>query len=184
MVHGNQNINGHYYLISSVNGAIQTGWITVNGKSYYINNDGSYASGEREIDGNWYYFDPQTNDSLITNRFITLSNGRIVYYDQNGHMLHGWQTINGSHYHFDETGGGMTIGEYESGNNWFYLDNHGVEAVNQFVTLPNGRIVYYDQKGHMIYVEREINNHWYHFDEVGGGMSIGFTKLKDGRLVN
>lgn len=48
----------------SVSAATQTGFITLNGKSYYINKDGSKQKGWLELNGKKYYFDKNTGVQL------------------------------------------------------------------------------------------------------------------------
>lgn len=41
-----------------VEGEMVTGWLDLEGRSYYLNFDGSMAEGWQEVDGSWYYFYP------------------------------------------------------------------------------------------------------------------------------
>ena len=48
------------YSAANVQAATQTGFVTINGKSYYINKDGSKQKGWLELDGKKYYFNAST----------------------------------------------------------------------------------------------------------------------------
>ena len=52
-----------------------------------------------------------------------------------------------------------------------------------FVTLPDGRLVYYAEDGAMAHGEERVGGYWYHFDERNGRMSVGVATLPDGRTV-
>ena len=67
-----------YYLDS--NGAMCTGWITVDDIWYYLDKDGAMCTGWNKIGDNWYLF------------------------GASGAMLRGWQTVNGKQYFLAEDG--------------------------------------------------------------------------------
>ena len=92
--------------------------------------------------------------------------------------------------------------KYENGYWYVYLN--GVMQTG-FVKLPDGRITYYDNNGHIVnglykandgytyYFSEQngnmhrgelyLNGNWYYFDIDNGRMATGFVKLPDGRTV-
>ena len=76
----------------SVSAATQTGFITLNGKSYYINKDGSKQKGWLELNGKKYYFDKNTGVQL--KGWARDSDGKAIRYFTNGdgHMVTGFLT--------------------------------------------------------------------------------------------
>ena len=58
--------------------------------------------------------------------------------------------------------------KYENGSWYYYLN--GEKVVNQFVNLPDGRTVYYQMDGTMVYGEQAIDGNWYYFDNATGAM--------------
>ena len=124
--------------------------------------------GENEINDQWYYYDVQ-NGKMVTGwkKLVDNNHGgyREVYYDlDTAQMAHGEKKINGVWYYFDK----------QDGN----------EVVSSFVKLADGRVAYYDEKGHMSYGEKEIGNYWYYFDLSNGNETVSnFIKLNDGRTV-
>ena len=46
----------YFFSATRVKADTETGFVTINGKSYYINKDGSKQKGWLELDGKKYYF--------------------------------------------------------------------------------------------------------------------------------
>ena len=168
-----------------------TGWRTINDKTYYYIN-GKAVTGERQIDGHWYYFDA---NGIMQTGFVNLGY-KIVYYNYNGWMLYGEHQLNGYWYYFDtgtgamQTGfvnlghkivyynakGQMQYGEHQLNGYWYYFDTGSGAMQTGFVNLGH-KIVYYNAKGQMQYGEHQINGYWYYFDTGSGAMQTGFVNL-------
>ena len=63
--------------------------------------------GEKNIEGNWYYFHPVTG--VMETGWVTYHN-KNYYYDENGHMLHGKAEIEGQNYYFNSVTGVLKTG--------------------------------------------------------------------------
>ena len=80
------------------------GAITVNGKIYYKNNDGSFHTGWKEELGKWYYFDHVT--LVLVMYELRDINGKVYYLKPNGVMACDETfTISGIKIHADKDGG-------------------------------------------------------------------------------
>lgn len=152
------------------------GWRSENGAMYFYEN-GKKVTGEKEIYGHWYYFDPEKDGAMATG-FVRLTgaylaNGpKTVYYDKYGSMVTGEYEIDGSWYYFDPArGGDMATGRF-------------VRLTGAY--LANGpKTVYYDDQGHMVTGEVEVGGHWYYLDPTkGGALAMGFVRLTGAYLAN
>ena len=95
----------------SVSAATKTGFVTQNGKTYYINKDGSKQKGWLTLDGRKYYFNKNTGVQL--KGWVKSSDGKVVRYFTKGIgcMVTGFLTdTKGNTRHFDEKTGIMTKG--------------------------------------------------------------------------
>ena len=93
----------------------KTGWVTVDGKTYYYLRDGSCMTGKVEISGKTYYFDSA------------------------GVMQTGWITLDNLSYYFLPDGA-MAVGQVEidGRNRFFTADGQEVLVVNPWNALPDG----------------------------------------------
>lgn len=87
---GYTDAEGAYYQFSTTDaagqfGAQQVGWLTVNGKTFYYNADGTKLTGLQEVEGNLYYFAPGGSAKKV------------------GRVKTGWKKINGKKYYFRST---------------------------------------------------------------------------------
>ena len=67
-------------------------------------------------------------------------------------------------------------------DHWYYFGANG-QMQTGFVTLKDGRLVYYNADGQMQYGEQKINGKWYHFQTDNGDTARGWYTLEDGRRV-
>ena len=104
----------------NVQAATKTGFQTINGKTYYIDADGSKHKGWLFLNGKAYLFNSKTGvqykgwvkNSKGQKRLFSsksgamytgwvISNGKIRYFDENtGYMKTGWMTKDGKRYYF------------------------------------------------------------------------------------
>jgi glucan-binding YG repeat protein/pectin methylesterase-like acyl-CoA thioesterase len=205
MVHGmEKQIDGHWYCFDDM-GKMRTGFVRLNdGREVYYNADGQMQYGEQKINDKWYHF--QTDNGNMARGWYTLEDGRRGYYDVDADgngtgMLYGLNQINNQSYYFDASDGDEKIGlqvvdnqtyyfnpimvkngEAKIGNHWYYFNAVG-QMQTGFVTLKDGRLVYYNADGQMQYGEQKINGKWYHFQTDNGNTARGWYTLEDGRRV-
>ena len=97
-------------------GVITTGWITVNGKQYYVNSDTKLlVTGTMMIGDVTYKFgaDGVLQQTIAKPGWQEID-GKKYYYDGNGQMLKGMQPIGGEWYYLDENTGALWTGGWLS----------------------------------------------------------------------
>ena len=135
------------------------GWESKSGKWYYYDTDGKLITGERFIDGAWYYLDPQNDGAMATG--ITHLDGaylakgpKTVYYGSDGKMVYGEKELNGA-WSYLEPGSGALVRNSFAHLNGSYLAN-------------GPKTCYYDADGKMVYGEREVGGSWYYMHPSDG----------------
>ena len=204
MVHGQQNINGHWYLFDKTTGAMQHGFQNLkdygDDKTVYYNQDGWMLYGQQKIENKWYNFD--TFNGAMKTGFVKIPDqNKTVYYAPNGQMQYGWQWVDNATRYFDTSNGAMATGQKFITGHWYLFDNNGAmqRGFQNLKDYGDNKTVYYNQDGWMLYGwqwlnnatryldtfngamatgQKKINGHWYLFDN-NGAMQRGFQNLKD-----
>lgn len=132
-------------------------WVEEPDGMRYEQEDGEYAVGFTDIDGQRYYFDE--DGYLVKGKFhVTEGDTESYYYadkngviqvgvirtkkvlyitDENGKILTGFVEIEGNKYYFDEKAK-LVTGWFKIDENWFYGDEDGIIATG-FLTLDGYR---------------------------------------------
>lgn len=104
-------VDGRKYYMNPSNYVMKTGWLTNNGKTYYLNPNkdavtyGAAITGWKEIsDGTASYMYYFESDGARHTGWYT-ENGKRYYFDSSGKMYTGKHTIDGTTYDFGTTGG-------------------------------------------------------------------------------
>lgn len=102
------NENGKWkYYDASGNALINTWFTDKNyGKTYYLQADGTMATGWLQNSGTWYYL------------------------DSSGAKQVGWQSVGGTWYYLDSEGKMLTGWFKDTDGNWYYLQSSGAMAKN------------------------------------------------------
>ena len=113
----------------------QSGWdVLDNGGQCYLDEDGDPITGWQELEGNIYYFDPESFAMQI--RWLELEEGR-YYLGDDGIKQTGWQTIGGLRYYLGEDGA-MHTGWLEVDEGLMYLNENGNPHIG-WLELDEGR---------------------------------------------
>ena len=173
MVHGQQNINGHWYLFDKTTGAMQRGFQNLKAygddKTVYYNQDGWMLYGQQKIDNKWYNFD--TFNGAMKTGFVKIpEQNKTVYYAPNGQMQYGWQWVNNATRYFDTFNGAMTTGQKKINDHWYLFDKDGaMQRGIQYIPEEN-KLVYYNQDGWMLYGKQNINGVDHNFNTFNGAL--------------
>lgn len=111
-----------------------TGWQTTkDGQKYYVNVDGTKATGKTIIDNKTYYFDPANNDYMSTKKFLEDENNSTYYFGENGQMYQDQFYSNwGYTYYFQKDGSRLDDGFYTNWGKTYYFGDGGVRLDNAF----------------------------------------------------
>lgn len=184
---------------SDVQAATKTGFQTINGKTYYIDKDGSKHKGWLELNGTKYYFNTKTGvqqkgwmtDSKGNKRYFTSKAGAMVtgwlenskgqkrYFDKStGIMKTKWMTLSGKKYYFYSSSGVAATGflEDSKGNTRYFYSGTCAMATG-WLTNSKGEKRYFDlETGVMSTGFDKIEGSTYYFYSGSGKMATGWVK--------
>lgn len=176
MVHGQQNINGKWYLFDEQTGEMKTGfqYISSQKKKVYYSNAGQMQYGQQHIDRYWYLFDNFTGAMQTGFQYIA-SQRKVVYYNNAGQMQYGRQKISGRTYDMNRMTGAVShgSGQQNIGGKWYLFNKNGTARTGFQWIANQKKTVYYNNKGQMQYGQQRIGNRWYSFN--GNGTLKCFT---------
>ncbi|EOU1109638.1 TPA: cell wall-binding protein [Clostridium perfringens] len=193
---GWKKIEDEWYYFNG-NGTLKTGWLSLGGKRYYLNDqDGNMVIGALAIEGKQYYFN--SNGELIKKtgwlKGKNLETGGICwyYFDEEGNLQKGFRNIDGVNYYFTENGfmaTGVQNVKQKDGNyklmlfseNGKFIDKAGWYEVKD---SSNDSSWYYINSDYTLATGlKEINNKLYYFDPDSGMMisnKLQEVVMKDG----
>ncbi len=184
MVHGQQNITGHWYLFDKTTGAMQRGFQNLkdygDDKTVYYNQDGWMLYGQQKIENKWYNFD--TFNGAMKTGFVKIPDqNKTVYYAPNGQMQYGWQWVDNATRYFDTFNGAMATGQKFITGHWYLFDKNGAmqRGFQNLKDYGDNKTVYYNQDGWMQYGWQWLDNATRYFDTYDGAMAIGQKKIND-----
>lgn len=181
---------GYYndYLLAE-NGAViaKKGWTAFYGNWYYVTEGGALYTGELELNGKTYYLYPSMNygdldyiydeDGIYlylvnpdgTYQKVTKDGSYNTLYGrmlvENGKLFTGWKNVGGKFYYYDPemcVNGIRDIYENE-GSSVYYFDNQGVMKANGWISYGNSYL-YADAYGRLTNGVKTISNKTYLFD--------------------
>ena len=165
----------------SVSAATKTGFVTENGKTYYINKDGSRQKGWLELNGRKYYFNRTTGVQL--KGWAKDSSGKVIRYFTKGagYMVTGnLKDSKGNIRYFDEKTGLLTRGwrTDAKGYKYYYYSGSGVMATGWVQDKKSQRRYFSKANGRMLtgWVETSAGNYRY-FHPTSGILYVGLQKV-------
>ena len=153
----------------------QSGWeVLDNGGQCYLDEDGDPITGWQELEGNIYYFDPESFAMQI--RWIELEDGR-YYLGEDGIRRTGWQTIQDKRYYLGDDGA-MVTGWLEQESGMMYLNEQGNPHTG-WLELEDGKY-YLNENSIRQYGWLELDENRYYLDE-DGRLHTGWLELEEGK---
>ena len=122
---------------SAVNTITKGHFNEISGELMYVISPGVYASGWQNIDGEWYFFDPDNHNACVRKQWKKLG-GDIFCFREDGSILKGWYTDGGYWFFLNPVEKYGRIGKLFTG--WVQMGQGG--AISYFnesdTTLPIG----------------------------------------------
>lgn len=132
--------SGRWYYMDENTGIMQTGWVKVENKWYYLNSQGAMQKGWVNDNGIWYFL---KGDGSMATGWVK-DNGKWYYTNTHGTMLTGWQKINGTWYYLNASGS-MRTGWLLDNGKWYYLNASG--AMRTADLTYKGKVYHFNSSG-------------------------------------
>ena len=153
-------LSGKSYYLDDTTGRMITGWKSDNSKWYYFGSSGALSKGWINDKGSWYY----SNQEGVMQTGWLDDGGRRYLLENSGAMATGWTNQNGKWYYMDSSGA-MLKGWINDNGTWYYSNQEGVMQTGW---LDNGGERYYLRgSGAMATGWREMDGAWYYFEGSG-----------------
>ena len=153
---------GNKWKFKYTNGSYASGeFQTIEGQTYYFDEDEYMVTGWKALDGKWYYF----NGSGHMKKGWFYAGGNWFYSDpETGVMKTGWQFIDGSWYYMNSSGH-MKTGWVYAGGNWFYMNGSGVMQTGW--VYVSGNWYFMNSSGHMKTGWVYTGGNWFYMNGSG-----------------
>lgn len=168
-------------IMSAVPTAVYADWSTdENGRIFYYAEDGSYLTGEQEIEGEKYLF---SANGVLKTGWRTVDGQRRYFDPKTGKPVTGWLEYCGKDYYIDSENGKVTGYFKDEDNSPHIMSEKGSAVTETGFTEIDGNTYYISPDGVPIIGKAVIENDTYFFDE-NGRMSTGIvmTGEKEGFL--
>ena len=121
----------------------ESGWVDEGpGNIRYLDSDGSMATGWREIDGRWYYFETEFGRMLTDWQQI---DSKMYYLNEDGSMYTGWLDQGpGNVRYLNPEDGVMLTGWLEYDGNWYYFEKDFGTMVTGSQNIDGKDYYFYD----------------------------------------
>ncbi|TJW11377.1 N-acetylmuramoyl-L-alanine amidase family protein [Parvibacter caecicola] len=137
-------------------------WVTVSGKRYYFQSDGTAAMWSHRIGGHWYYFDGRCQ--MQTGWLTWNDDGSKSYFGPDGRALTGLQRIGGSTYYFDPSTGRSKRWVVRLGSDTYYFDGAYRMHTGWLTWNDDGSKSYFGPDGRALTGLQRIGGSTYYFD--------------------
>ena len=156
----------------------QSGWSTrEDGSVQYLDYHGEPLTDWQLIDGNWYYFDPLSEGTMVTG-WLELGGSR-YYLGTDGIRAGGWLTLPEGTYYLSPTSGIAATGWHQDETGIYYMDGFG-RMVTGWMGIDEHRY-YFGPTGVLATGWLELEGNRYYLDETTGAMHTGWLETDLGR---
>lgn len=139
------------------------GWKSIKRNDYtywfYINSDGTCATGWKSIGGKWYYFNELSG--VMVSKETKTDKGKIYMFDEDGRLVTkaGWYSMKWDYgdseyieWYYLNSDGSCRTGWQKIGGKWYYFSYHGSMYGGEYYAGTNdidGATYYFDKDGVM-----------------------------------
>ncbi len=134
-----------------------------NGQTIYLDYKGNPVSDWQLIDGNWYYFSPETK--AMSTGWLELE-GKRYYLDETGIRLTGWVTLADGSYYISPSNGAAVTGWLDTEEGRYYLEQDTGRMHIGWMSL-DGQRFYMGENGLMTVGWLETSDGRYFLDDTG-----------------
>lgn len=114
------------YYLNEKDGILTPNIAVIDGKKFFIDNEGNRHVGWKKIGLDWYYFSKE--DGMKTG---WVKDGVWYYLNGSGAMQTGWQKVDGTWYYLNSSGA-MQTGWINQGGTWYYLAGSGAMRIGWY----------------------------------------------------
>ncbi|MBI6023966.1 cell wall-binding protein [Clostridium perfringens] len=169
-------------------GEVQSGWQTIDGKTYYFDEHNGMAKGVSCISTGYNYEVYLFNEdgSLVTGNGWKEINGKWYYFNNNNSLANGWKTINGKTYYFSShmsIGPTLIQGNRPEKLDLYYFGEDGELINRKGWAKLNDDWFYFNDDSSLKTKWQTIGGKTYYFNETTGAMATGQRKINyDGEI--
>ncbi|EGT0691972.1 cell wall-binding protein [Clostridium perfringens] len=169
-------------------GEVQSGWQTIDGKTYYFDEHNGMAKGVSCISTGYNYEVYLFNEdgSLVTGNGWKEINGKWYYFNNNNSLVKGWKTINGKTYYFSShmsIGPTLIQGNRPEKLDLYYFGEDGELINRKGWAKLNDDWFYFNDDSSLKTKWQTIGGKTYYFNETTGAMATGQRKINyDGEI--
>lgn len=172
---GWQTVDGKRYFYDPETGTITFGWINWNNRNYYISEEKGKYTGLEQVDGEYYPFSEE--NGAIQEGMQKMPDGTTRYYYNNGAFHRGWFYQNNQTYYFDEKNGSMVTGWQSISGATYYFQEDGAAKTGWL--KENGKLYYFGADAQLCTGWQTIDGKRYCF-RTDGSAVIGWQKAANG----
>ena len=156
------------------NGSEATGWKQIYGNWYYFDDNGKMKIGWAEINGNWYYFD---GNGSMKNGWLKTSDGKWYDLGFDGAMKTGWVKETDGKWYDLALSGEMKTGWIKDTNEKIYFSSSlGVMQVG--IIEVDGKLYAFGENG-VLLIEADVTYNGKTYKTDAAGVIIGYDSSSD-----
>ncbi|MCD8154302.1 MAG: cell wall hydrolase [Clostridiales bacterium] len=159
-----------------VQAATTTGFVTVNGKTYYYKN-GSKVTGWLTLNGKKYYFNKSTG--VMVTGWVKTSSGYRYFSKTDGHMFTGWVKTSSGYRYFSKSTGYMFTGWVKTSSGYRYFSKSTGYMYTGWVKNSSGKYRFFNRStGYMYTGWMTTSSGKRYFNKSNGIMLTGWNSGK------